>query len=80
MLSNLAKTLHSSVKRKNKQVAEIWGLLLKKQRFGATMQFPEGLENTLFKELLHPRHYIINEGKNESRNYSIATSKGFWPH
>ena len=49
MLSNLAETLHSSAKWKNKQVAKIWGLYLKKQRFGDTMQFPEGLENTPFK-------------------------------
>ena len=48
MLSNLAETLHSSTKWKNKQVAKIWGLYLKKQRFGDTMQFPEGLENTPF--------------------------------
>ena len=46
MLSNLAETLHSSVKWKNKQVAKIWGLYLKKQRFGDTMQFPEDLGNT----------------------------------
>ena len=48
MLSNLAETLHSSAKWKNRQVAKIWGLYLKKQRFGDTMQFPEGLENTPF--------------------------------
>ena len=46
MLSNLDETLHSSVKWKNKQVAKIWGLYLKKQRFGDTMQFPEDLGNT----------------------------------
>ena len=46
MLSNLAETLHSSAKWKNKQAAKIWGLYLKKLRFGDTMQFPEGLENT----------------------------------
>ena len=33
-------------KIKNKHVAKIWGLYLKKQRFGDTMWFPEGLENT----------------------------------
>ena len=49
MLSKLAETLHSSAKWKNEQVAKIWGLYLKKQRFGDTMQFPEGLENTPFK-------------------------------
>ena len=49
MLSNLAETLHSSAKSKNKQVAKIWGLQLKKQRFGATICFPEGLENSPFK-------------------------------
>ena len=46
MLSNLAETLHSSAKFKNKQVAKIWGIWLKKQRFGATIMFPEGLEDT----------------------------------
>ena len=51
MLSNLAETLHRSAKLKNKQVAKIWGLYLKKQRFGDTMQFPEGLENTPFNKL-----------------------------
>ena len=59
MLSNLAETLHSSAKwKKNKQVAKIWGLYLKKQRFGDTMQFPEGLENTPFKLkiLKYPRN------------------------
>ena len=30
---------------KNKPVAKIWSLQLKKQRFGATIMFPEGLEN-----------------------------------
>ena len=54
MLSNLAETLHSSAKWKNKQVAKIWGLYLKKQRFGDTMQFPEGLENTPFRCLERP--------------------------
>ena len=49
MLSNLAETLHSSAKLKDKQVAKIWGLLLKKQRFGDTMWFPEDLEDTPFK-------------------------------
>ena len=49
MLSNLAETLHSSAKLKNKQVAKIWGIWLKKQRFGATICFPEFLENTHFK-------------------------------
>ena len=48
MLSNLTETLHSSAKLENKQVAKIWGLQLKKQRFGDTMHFPEGLENTPF--------------------------------
>ena len=52
MLSNLAETLHSSAKWKNKQVAKIWGLYLKKQRFGDTMQFPEGL--------LHVQEYFPN--------------------
>ena len=47
-LFNLAQTLHSLAKFKNKQVAKIWGLYLKKQRFGDTMLFPEGLENTPF--------------------------------
>ena len=39
-------------KIKNKQVAKIWGLYLKKQRFGDTMQFPEGL--------LHVQEYFPN--------------------
>ena len=52
MLSNLAENLHSSAKWKNKQAAKIWGRQLKKQRFGDTMQFPEGLENTPFKAVL----------------------------
>ena len=34
---------------KNKQVATTWSLELKKQRFGATLQSPEDLENTPFK-------------------------------
>ena len=51
MLSNLAETLHSSAKLKNKQVAKIWGLYLKKQRFGDTIRFPEGLEDIPFKML-----------------------------
>ena len=50
MLFNLAKTLHSSAKWKNKQVAKIWGFYLKKQRFGDTMYFPEGLEDIPFIE------------------------------
>ena len=48
MLSNLSETLHSQIKLKNKQGAQIWSLCLKKQRFGTTMYFPEGLENTPF--------------------------------
>ena len=48
MLSNLAETLYSSAKLKNKQLAKIWDLWLKKQRFGATICFPEGFENTPF--------------------------------
>ena len=59
MLSNLAETLHSSAKWKNKQVAKIWGLYLKKQRFGDTMQFPEGLENTPFASELTSTHFMI---------------------
>ena len=57
MLSNLAENLHSSAKQKSKQVAKIWGLYLKKQRFGDTMQFPEGLENTPF--LWHENSFEI---------------------
>ena len=52
MLSNLAETLHSSAKFKNKQVAKIWGLLLVKQRSGLTICFPEGLEDTPFNDIL----------------------------
>ena len=51
MLSNLAET-----KSKNKQVAKIWGL--KKQRFGDSMYFPEGLENTPFNHITIK--YLIN--------------------
>ena len=35
-------------KIKNKQVAKIWCLYLKKQKIGATMYFPEGLEDRTF--------------------------------
>ena len=58
MLSNLAETLHSSAKWKNKQVAKIWGLYLKKQEFGDTMQSPEGLEDSPFKSY-HCYTYIF---------------------
>ena len=51
MLSNLSKTLHTQRKLKNKQVAKVWSLYLKKQKIGATMYFPEGLENTPFTAL-----------------------------
>ena len=47
MLSNLAETLHSSAKLKNKQAAKNWGLL-KKQKSGPTMYLPEGLKDTPF--------------------------------
>ena len=46
MLSNLAETLHSSAKSKNKQVAKIWSIYLNKQKPGPKIRFPEGLENT----------------------------------
>ena len=39
ILSNLTETLHSSRKLKYKQLA-------KKQKFGTTIRFPEGLEDT----------------------------------
>ena len=48
MLSNVAETFHSSAKLKNKQLAKIWGLKLKKQRFGDTLYFPEHLEDSPF--------------------------------
>ena len=51
MLSNLSETLHSQRKSKNKHVAKILSLLLKRQKFGTTMQSPEDLENTPFKHL-----------------------------
>ena len=35
--------------QKNVAGAKIWGLQLKKQRFGDTMQLPEGLEDSPFK-------------------------------
>ena len=34
---------------KNKQKAKIWCLFLKKQKIGATMYFPEGLEDSPLK-------------------------------
>ena len=59
MLSNLAETLHSSAKSKNKQVAKIWGLWLKKQRFGATtICFPEGLEDTPWQRNINRSIFI----------------------
>ena len=60
MLSKLAETLHSSAKWKNEQVAKIWSLYLKKQRFGDTTHFPEGLENTPFKLLNQWLIYCID--------------------
>ena len=36
---------------KDKAGAKIWGLYLKKQRNGATMQLPEDLENTPFNKV-----------------------------
>ena len=41
--------MYTSAKFNYEQVAKIWGLQLKKQRFGATIMFPEGLEDTPFK-------------------------------
>ena len=49
MLSNLSETLHSKRKLKNKEVAKIWCLYLNKQKIGAAMHFPEGLEDSPFK-------------------------------
>ena len=72
MLSNLDETLHSSAKWKNKQVAKIWGLYLKKQRFSDTMQFPEGLENNL--SLIHNRRYEKGTGKSLPRPYFIISA------
>ena len=43
------KNLHSSRKLKNKQVAKIWSLYLKKQKFGTTVHFPDGLEDSPFR-------------------------------
>ena len=65
MLSNLAETLHSSAKWKNKQAAKIWGLYLKKLRFGDTMQFPEGLENTPFKLVSYLGVVGLNNSKDK---------------
>ena len=48
MLSNPSETLYSSTKFKEKQVTKFWSLLLNKEKFGTTMQFPECLENTPF--------------------------------
>ena len=44
--SNLSETLHSQRKFRNKQIAKIWSLYLKNQKFGTTMQSPEGLEDS----------------------------------
>ena len=46
-------------KIKNKQVAKIWGLYLKKQKIGATISSPESLENTPIK-MIHCRQYLRN--------------------
>ena len=58
MLSNLSETLHSSTKLKSKQVTKFWSLLLNKQKFGTTMQFPECLENTPFNKRCSGAHFV----------------------
>jgi hypothetical protein len=72
MLSNFTETLHSQRKSKNKQVATIWSLKLKKQRIGTTMYFREGLENTPFNYLAHRK----KSWKFEIR--SIVLGDCFW--
>ena len=72
-------------KIKSKQVAKIWGLYLKKQRFGDTMQFPEGLENTIMIKvtlisltLSQFPETNLNEKSTNTRAYhrmSVNTSK-----
>ena len=59
MLTNLAETLHSSAKWKNKQVAKIWGLQLEKQKSGPKMCLPECLEDTPFNYIMGK---IVNQG------------------
>ena len=49
MLSNLAETLHSLWKSKSSQTLKSLTL---KQRIGATISFPEGLEDTPFTKVL----------------------------
>ena len=48
---------------KNVAEAKIWGLYLKKQRFGANMHSPEGLEDSPFRHLSldisHPFEFSI---------------------
>ena len=60
MLSNVAETFHSSAKLKNKQLAKIWGLKLKKQRFGDTLYFPEHLEDSPFRQCDNFIHFEIS--------------------
>ena len=59
-LFNLAQTFHSLPNFKNKQVAKhLKSLTKKKQKIGATIRFPEGLENTPFTtELIHITDHI----------------------
>jgi hypothetical protein len=74
MLSNLAETLHSSAKIKNKQVAKIWGLLLKKQRFGATIGVPEGLEDTPWLNACNSLKSFKYEAKWNDRKRKLCES------
>ena len=64
MLSNLSETLHSQTKSKNKQVAKIWSLELKKQKFGATIWLPEGLENTPLLNGKNVKQHFVSWQKN----------------
>ena len=62
---------------KKKQVATIWSL--KKQKFGTTMQFPEGLdlllllkiEQSYFDPKNHPKNWHKNHPKNTPKNRTI---------
>ena len=48
---------------KNVAGAKIWGLYLKKQRIGATMQSPEGLEDSPFKLNLKVSSFYLEKQK-----------------
>ena len=70
-MSNLAQTLHSLAKFKNKQVTKIWSL--KKQKIGAAILFPEGLKNIPFKITVCISFYILDEEQSHYRTYWLST-------